>query len=68
MCSKKKYTYERTIRHGLISVDNTYERMKYKSCGRHYKIRPKSESILKRLGKSKDRKKSTIERKPEKEL
>ena len=23
--------------------------MKYKSCGRHYKIRPKSKSILKRL-------------------
>jgi hypothetical protein len=30
--------------------------MKYKSCGIHYKIRPKSESILKRLGKSKDKK------------
>jgi hypothetical protein len=50
-----------------MSLDNTYERMKYKSYGRHYKIRPKSESILKRLGKSKDRKKSTIERKLEKD-
>jgi hypothetical protein len=42
--------------------------MKCKSYGRYYKIRPKSESILKRLGKSKDRKKLTIERKLEKDL
>jgi hypothetical protein len=42
--------------------------MKYKSYERHYKIIPKLESIFKRLGKGKDRKKSTIERKLEKDL
>jgi hypothetical protein len=41
--------------------------MKYKSYRRHYKVRPKSELILKRLGKSKGRKKSTIKRKLEKD-
>jgi hypothetical protein len=45
MYSKKNYTYGRTTRKGLISLDNTHERMKY------------IESIMKRLRRRKDKKK-----------
>jgi hypothetical protein len=55
MYSKKNYTYGRTTRKGLISLDNTHERMKY------------VESIMKRLRRRKDKKKPTIKRKLERD-
>jgi hypothetical protein len=54
----------------LYKSDNTHERMKYikQIMWKLLQDKPKSESILKRLRKSKDRKKSTIKRKLEKDL
>jgi hypothetical protein len=49
---------------------NTHERMKYikQIMWKLLQDKPKSESILKRLRRSKDRKKSAIKRKLEKDL
>jgi hypothetical protein len=54
----------------LYKLDNTHERMKYikQIMWKLLQDKPKSESIMKRLRRSKDRKKSTIKRKLEKDL
>ena len=62
MCSKKNYTYGRTRRYGLLSLyksDKTHQRMKYikQNMWKLLQDKPKSGSILKRLRRSKDRKK-----------
>jgi hypothetical protein len=54
----------------LYKSDNTHERMKYikQIMWKLLQDKPKSESILKKLRRSKDRKKSAIKRKLEKDL
>jgi hypothetical protein len=54
----------------LYKSDNTHERMKYikQIMWKLLQDKPKSESILKRLRRSKDRKKSAIKKKLEKDL
>jgi hypothetical protein len=54
----------------LYKSDNTHERMKYikQIMWKLLQDKPKSESILKKLRRSKDKKKSAINRKLEKDL